>query len=542
VNNLKYRAAVSAFLIFLSFNAAFSQSGSDSSLLLSRGLLLFIFLLLFGLIILISEKMLQIQAVRSGIKDATRYSILPEFSSWFRKKPKAYVGEAPVTYLNKGFDLALTGQPKQDLVEARVNRYAVNATDFRGLPPIPKVVVTVGQEVAAGDPLFYDKNNTEVLYVAPVSGEIIEINRGEKRAITTVVILADKKNRYRSLPPFDLGSSSREQIVKYLCEGGVWPMIKERPFGTIASLDHAPDQIFISCFDSAPLAPDLDYVIRGKEGEFQKGLEVLSRLTSGQVHLGLRANTDEAPAMAFTQASGVEKHWFSGKHPAGNVGIQIHHTAPIRKGGRVWTLGVQEVVSIGALFLRQRHEADRVVALGGSAFTQTGYVQTYIGASLGDLTQGRLIENSRLISGDVYSGKQESAQGYLHYYDDQVSAIPEGNHETLFGWAIPRIMPSASGVFPNKLLGDISYDADTNTNGEPRAFVMTGQYEAVLPMDIYPQLLVKAIITKDIERMEGMGILELSEEDIALCEFACTSKQPLQAILREGLDLIQSES
>lgn len=542
MNNLKHRAAVSAFLIFFSSNAAFSQSGSGNSLLLSRGLLLFIFLLLFGLIILIAEKLLQIQAVRTGVKDATRFSIIPDFSSWFQKKPKAYVGDAPVTYLKKGYDLALTGEPTHNRMEVKVNRYAVNAKDFRGLPPIPKVVVEVGQEVAAGDPLFFDKNNTSVLYVAPVSGEIIEVNRGEKRAITTVVILADTQNRYKSFYPFDLGSANREQIVKYMCEGGVWPMIKERPFGTVASLDHVPDHIFISCFDSAPLAPDLDYVIQGKELEFQKGLDVLTRLTSGKVHLGLNANKNEAPSKAFTQAHGVEKHWFSGKHPSGNVGIQIHHTAPIKKGGRVWTLGIQEVASIGALFLRQRHEADRLVAIGGSAFNENGYVQTYIGASIGDLTQGRLKDNSRVISGDVYSGKQESTQGYLHYSDDQITAIPEGNHETLFGWAIPRIIPSASGVFPNKLLGDIQFDADTNTNGEPRAFVMTGQYEAVLPMDIYPQLLMKAIITKDIERMEGMGLLELSEEDIAVCEFACTSKQPLQAILREGLDMIQAES
>ncbi len=542
MNNLKHRAAVSAFLIFLSSNAAFSQAGSGNSLLLSRGLLLFIFLLLFGLIVLIAEKLLQIQAVRTGVKDATRFSIIPDFSSWFRKKPKAYVGDEPVTYLKKGYDLALTGEPTQNRMQAKVNRYAINATDFRGLPPIPKVVVEVGQEVAAGDPLFFDKNNTSVLYVAPVSGEIIEVNRGEKRAITTVVILADKQNRYKSFPPFDLGSANREQIVKYMCEGGVWPMIKERPFGTIASLDHVPDHIFISCFDSAPLAPDLDHVIHGKEADFQKGLDVLNSLTSGKVHLGLNANKKEAPAPAFTQASGVEKHWFSGKHPAGNVGIQIHHTAPIKKGGRVWTLGIQDVVSIGALFRRQRHEADRLVALCGGAFTESGYIQTHIGASIGDLAQGRLKDNSRIISGDVYSGKQETTQGYLHYSDDQMTAIPEGNHEILFGWAIPRIMPSASGVFPNKLLGDIQFDADTNTNGEPRAFVMTGQYEAVLPMNIYPQLLMKAILTKDIERMEGMGLLELSEEDIALCEFACTSKQPLQAILREGLDMIQAES
>ena len=404
------------------------------------------------------------------------------------------------------------------------------------------MVVGPGNEVKAGDPLFFDKHNIAVLFVAPVRGEVIEVNRGEKRAITTIVILADKEIKYKSFLPFDLNSATREQIIKYMCDGGVWPMIIERPFGTIASLEHAPDNIFITTFDSAPLAPNADFVIRGKESDFQKGLDVLSKLTAGKVHLGLNAKSDSAPSKAFTEAQGVEKHWFEGKHPAGNVGVQIHHIDPIKKGGRVWTLGVQEVISIGALFLRARHEADRVIAIGGTGLKESGYIKSYVGASIADLSQGLIIDNSRMISGDVLSGKQETSNGFLHFHDDQVSSIEEGNKEVMFGWAIPRIMPSTSVVFPNKIFGDVKFDDNTNTNGEKRAFVMTGQYEDVLPMDIFPQALMKAIITKDVERMEGLGIQELAEEDIALCEFACTSKQPLQTMLREGLDMLKTES
>lgn len=543
MNKFNFRAVITAVLILgFYFNSNAQSSSSADSWLLSRGFLVVTVFLLLGFILLIADKLLQIQAMRAGEKDLSRYSIFPQISKWFSNSPKSFVGNAPVIKLSKGYDMGLSGAPTDKIISKSISRFAVDASDFRGIAPIPKVIVEPGNEVKAGDPLFFDKHNTAVLFAAPVSGEVIEVNRGEKRAITTIVILADKEIQYKNFLPFDLSSASREQIIKYMCEGGVWPMIIERPFGTIASLDHAPDNVFISTFDSAPLAPDANLVVKGKEAEFQKGLDALTKLSAGKVYLGLNAKAETSPSLAFTEARGVEMHWFEGKHPAGNVGIQIHHIAPIKKGGRVWTLGVQEVISIGALFLRARYEADRVVAIGGGGLKETGYIKTYIGASIGDLSQGLINENCRLISGDVLSGKQETANGFLHFHDDQISCIEEGNKEVMFGWAIPRIMPSASGVFPNKIFGDLKFNANTNTNGEKRAFVMTGQYEDVLPMNIYPQALMKAIITKDVERMEGLGIQELAEEDIALCEFACTSKQPLQALLREGLDMLKAES
>jgi Na+-transporting NADH:ubiquinone oxidoreductase subunit A len=541
VNNINLRAGFTAILVSLFAIPCFAQTAESDSWLLSRGLVIVVILLLLGFVLLIAEKLLQIQALRAGEKDISNYSIFPQIGKWFKSKPHDYIGKAPVIALKKGYDIKLTGEPNPIFLTRSVGRYAINALDFRGIAPIPKVVVEVGQNVKAGDPLFYDKNNSTVLFVAPVSGEIIEVNRAEKRAISTIVILADTEIKYKPFQPLDLAAASRDAIVSYLCEGGVWPMIKERPYGTLADLHYIPDNIFISTFDTAPLAPDQNWVVKGKEAEFQAGLSTLSRLTSGKVHLGLNANEKESPSTAFTQAIGVEKHWFSGPHPTGNVGVQIHHISPIKKGMRVWTLGVQEVISIGSLLLHQKHDARRIVSIGGGV-TNSGYVQTFIGAALQDLTQGLVPDNHRIISGDVLSGKQETIKGYLGFFDDQISIIEEGNKETMFGWAIPRLLPSASGAFPNKLLGDMKFDATTNTNGEKRAFVMTGQYEDVLPMDIYPQALMKAILAKDIERMEGLGIQELVEEDIALCEFACTSKQPLQSMLREGLEMIKAES
>jgi len=543
VNSLTHRAVLTAVFTLGTFIFGFAQSpASGDSLILSRGILLIVVFLLLGFVLLIAEKLLQIQAMRSGANDLSRYSIFPQISKWFESKPKPYVGDAPVIKLSKGYNLHLAGAPEKETLQRTASRYAVNATDFRGIAPIPKVVVTVGQEVAAGDALFFDKNLPEVIFAAPVSGEVIEVNRGDKRAITTVVILADKTIRYNQFLPFELASADRNQIVKYICEGGVWPMIIERPFGTLADLHRAPDNIFISTFDSAPLAPDANIICSGKGAELQKGIDVLNRLTGGKVHIGLNASQTESPAAEFTQLTGAEKHWFDGKHPAGNVGVQIHHIDPIKKGGRVWTLGVQELITLGALFLRGRHEADRMVAICGSSFDKNGYLSTYVGASLGELIADSTKPNSRIISGDVLSGRQDSKDGYLHYFDDQVTSIEEGNQVTLFGWAVPRILPSVSGMLPNKILGDIQYEPNTNTNGEPRAFVMTGQYEEMLPMNIFPQQLMKAILTKDIDRMEGLGIQELAEEDIALCEFACTSKQPLQSILRDGLNMLKEES
>ncbi|RMD73760.1 MAG: NADH:ubiquinone reductase (Na(+)-transporting) subunit A, partial [Bacteroidetes bacterium] len=289
------------------------------------------------------------------------------------------------------------------------------------------------------------------------------------------------------------------------------------------------------------LAPDSNLVVEGKGEAFQKGLEVLTRLSGGKVYLGLDARGEEPPSPVFTEAQGVEKFWVRGPHPAGNVGVHIHHIDPIGTGDKVWTMGVQEVITLGSLWTEGRFNAERVVALTGSKLDDPHYVRTFAGANIGELLKDNYNpeEELRFISGDVLSGEAKKPENFLNFYDDQVTVIAEGRYYELFGWLLPlKPRVSLSRTFPNFLFKNVKYEVDTNMHGEKRAFVVTGQYEEVLPMDIYPQHLMKAILTNDYERMEGLGILELIEEDIALAEFACTSKQPLQQILRRGLDMM----
>ncbi|MDX1408116.1 MAG: Na(+)-translocating NADH-quinone reductase subunit A, partial [Saprospiraceae bacterium] len=435
------------------------------------------------------------------------------------------------------------GSAKPEINTPQVTRFALQPPNWVGMAPIPKMVVEAGETVRAGEPVFYDKARSEVQYVAPVSGEVIEINRGAKRSIAEVVILADRETQYKEFNPPALDNATREQIVQFLLKSGGWTMLRQRPFDVIPPADSQPANIFISTFDTAPLAPDLNLVVEGRGEAFQMGLNVLNALTTGKVYLGLDARDGARPSEIFAGAEGVERHWFRGPHPCGNVGVQIHHIAPIAANKPVWTLGVQEVITLGALWSEKRFDATRIVALTGAPLDQPVYVKTQIGANLGDLLkeQGHL-PGTRVISGNVLCGEKKPAQGYLNYYDQHVTVVKEGDQYELFGWLVPiEPRPSVSRTFPNFLMPDLTFEANTNTHGERRAFVMTGQYERMLPMDIYPQHLMKAIMIRDFERMEGLGIYELSEEDVALCEFACTSKVPVQAILRDGLEIMREQ-
>ncbi|MEL6719322.1 MAG: NADH:ubiquinone reductase (Na(+)-transporting) subunit A, partial [Bacteroidota bacterium] len=333
-------------------------------------------------------------------------------------------------------------------------------------------------------------------------------------------------------------------LVSFLLENGGWTMLRQRPYNAPADHTIVPRDIFVSTFDSAPLAPDSNVVIAGEQIAFQKGLDVLKRLTEGEVYLGLDASEDR-PSPIFTEAVGVEKYYFQGKHPVGNVGVQIHHIKPLASGDVVWTLGVQEVLTLGNLFVNNRFDASRVVAVAGaeSELEEAKYVKTYIGANIGELVKGNVKhDNTRLVSGDVLSGQQKASEQFLNYYDDQITVLAEGDDYELFGWLLPVTpRPSISNTFPNFLFPDQQFVANTNTHGEKRAFVVSSDYEQVMPMDVYVQPLMKAIMVNDFERMEGLGLTELVEEDVALCEFVCTSKMPLQKILREGLDEMRAQ-
>lgn len=538
---------LSLLILFLSFSqASFAAGEGEGSNYVIYSILAIALFLFFLMLLQVSDNLMAIEAKQSGAdQSGNRFSIFPSWKEFFSNKLPEYVEDQPVTVLKKGHDILLEGGAEKTSINglAKGNTFAVMPPNFIGISPIPKVTVEVGDTVKAGDTLFFDKKQPEIKHAAPVSGEVVAVNRGEKRSIAEVVILADEVIQHRKFDAFDLESGSREDLVAYLIESGAWPLLRQRPYDVIPKSTDIPRDIFISTFDTAPLAPDLNYVVEGRGEDFQKGLEVLAKLTEGAVHLGLSANEDTPPSSIFTEATGVEKRWFTGKHPAGNVGVQIHHSKPIGNGDKVWVLSVQDVLTFGALFNKGIFDARRKVAVTGAKVNEPVYVDTYIGAKISNLLANKVEEkNVRIISGDVLSGVKKAEDSYLNFFDDQVTVIEEGDYYELFGWLLPIApRPTISNTFPNFLYRDYKFEGDTNMHGEKRAFVVTGQYEKVLPMDIYPQHLMKAILVNDFERMEGLGIYELSEEDVALCEFVCTSKQPLQQILRSGLDTMREQ-
>lgn len=442
--------------------------------------------------------------------------------------------------LKKGLNINLHGEA--DKVYASIpasETFVVKPTDFHGMTP--KLTVKVGDKVNAGSVLFYDKYNERVKFVSPISGEVTAINRGEKRRVMEVVLKADAEIQYESFTKATASELSREQIIEALLGSGAWPFIRQKPFDVIANPADMPKAIFISTFNTAPLAADNDFVLHGLEKEFQAGLDFICKLTEGTVHLNVDGNTN--PSKVFTSAKGVQVNKVSGAHPAGNVGVQLHHIDPINKGEVVWYLYPQDVIAIARLFAEGKYDASRIVALTGSQVEKPRYYRTIAGASISNMVADNLKEGeNRFISGDVLTGTKVAADGTLGFYDTQVTVIPEGNYQEFLGWLTPGLNKfSVSKTFFSWLMPSKKYNLDTNLHGEERAYVMTGEYEKVLPMDVYPMQLIKACMIEDIELMENLGIYEVSPEDLALCEFVCTSKMEVQTILREGLDLVRKE-
>jgi Na+-transporting NADH:ubiquinone oxidoreductase subunit A len=440
--------------------------------------------------------------------------------------------------IRKGANIKLEGAAerlKSDASQAK--SFAIKPTDFHGLTP--KLVVKEGDSVKAGSPLFYDKYNEHVKFTSPVSGKVAEIVRGAKRKILEVRITADGLNSYEQFNVSDL--SSDVKVKELLMASGFWAFLKQRPYDILANPQETPKAIFISAFDSAPLGADYDFILHGQKEAFQAGIDALRKLTKGKVHLNVSGSTK--PDATFTEAKGVEQNTFTGPHPAGNVGIQIHHIDPINKGERAWTVNAQAVAMIGRFLLSGKVDMSKTIALAGSEVEKPKYYTTMVGASMSSILDGKIkAGDNRIISGNVLSGSQVTADGYLGFYSDVVTIIPEGREPQFMGWIAPNFHKfSLSKSYFSWLTPNKKYTLNTNNNGEDRAYVMSGQYESVLPMDIYPVHLIKSIMTKDLEKMESLGIYEIAPEDMALCEFACTSKVEVQKILREGLDLAIEE-
>ena len=439
--------------------------------------------------------------------------------------------------LCKGVDIKLQGAAeKKTTVLGLASTYAVSPLDFEGI--VPKMLVKVGDAVKAGTPLFFNKNNASVVFTSPVSGTVAAVVRGEKRRILAVEIAADSTIAYEEFGTLDVKTATRDQIVELLLKSGLWTLLVQRPYGIIANPVDMPKSIFVSAFDSAPLAPDYGYTLADDKQALQKGFEVLARLTEGKVHLSYNAK-DAAPAFA-----GVELHAFQGKHPAGNVGVQIHHIDPINKGEKVWTVGYADVAIIGRLFLTGKVDMTRTIAVTGAEVSAPAYVKVIAGAKLDSILNGNVAADAhaRYISGNVLTGRNVGKDGYLGYYANQITVIPEGDNYELLGWAMPRFSKfSVSRAYFSWLFPNRKYNLDTNLNGEERAFVVTGLYEKYLPMDVYPMHLLKAIMAADLDKMEALGIYEVVEEDFALCEFVDPSKTEMQQIIRNGINLMIKE-
>lgn len=442
--------------------------------------------------------------------------------------------------IKKGMNINLVGEAEKTTSKAVLsNVYAIELKDFHGLTP--KMLVKQGAEVKAGEALFYNKNVVDMLFVSPVSGELIEIERGARRRIVTLKILADKEQQTLEHSKLNVESATSQDIKAHLLKGGCWPFIKQRPYDIIADPDTNPKAIFISGYVTAPLAADLDYVLDGKEAELQAAVSALGKLTAGKVHVCV-GKSGHSPLAGL---NGIELHNVSGPHPAGLVGTQINKIDPINKGELVWTVTPQDLVIIGEYILTGKFNAERTIALVGSSVKAPKYYKTKIGTEVSTFLYGSGVhsENIRVINGDVLTGVKSSPAGYLGYYNNTVTAIPEGDDYEFFGWNKPifnKISNTRALTF-SWMMPKKKFDLTTNTNGEHRAFVLTGQYEQVFPLDIYPMQLLKACMVKDLDEMEQLGLYEVAPEDFSLTEFICVSKQPHQQIIREGLDLLQQE-
>ncbi len=444
-------------------------------------------------------------------------------------------------YLKKGLDLPINGTAAQSTKKVIVpDVVAVKPTDFRGL--VPKLLVREGDKVLAGTPVLADKMSQNILFASPVSGTVAEVVRGEKRKLLEVRIKADANQEYVDFGVKKVAELSAEQIREALLAAGLWPAITQRPYGIIANPETKPKAIFVSAFSTAPLAANIEYALNGQLANIQTAVDALAKLAGCKVNVCV--NEAGASASMFSKLQNVVLHTVSGKHPAGNVGVQIHHISPIHKGEIVWTVSPVMLAAIGKLFNTGKYDVRRKIAVTGPKAVNPAYVEGYPGISMKDVKEFyNAAENLRYVSGDVLTGTNVGADGFTGFFDNQVTVLEEGNKYELLGWAKPfrTSLFSASRTYFSWLTPKKKYDMDTNLHGGPRAFVLNDVYSKVLPMDLYPVYLLKACLANDIDNMEKFGIYEVVEEDLALCEYVCPSKIYIQQIITDGIALMLKE-
>lgn len=446
---------------------------------------------------------------------------------------------AKVIKLRKGLNINLKGK-----AEAKV--IAIDASDVYGLVPDafvgvkPKLVTKEGDVVKAGDALFVDKLHPEVKFVSPVSGKVTSVERGDRRKILSVQVTADKQQVYADFGKKNVNSLSGEQVKSALLESGLFAFFLQRPYAVTANPADAPKAIFVSTFCDMPLAADFEVVLKGNEADFQTGIDALSKIA--KVHLGVKPSASSA----LTNAKNAVVTVFDGKCPAGNVGVQINNVSPVNKGEVVWTLGAEEVIFIGRLFNTGKVDLTRTIAVAGSEIKAPVYVKALVGQQISSIVKGNIATDKkvRLIDGNPLTGLKVCETAFLGAHSTEITAIPEGDEaDEAFGWIMPRFNQfSTSRTYCSWLMGNKEYSLDARVKGGERHMIMSGEYDSVFPMDIYPEQLVKSIIAGDIEKMEALGIYEVAPEDFAVCEFVDSSKLELQRIVREGLDMLRKEN
>ena len=442
--------------------------------------------------------------------------------------------------IRKGFNLNLDGEANKILVDIHPSKtFALKPADF--FSSTPKLLVKEGAKVEKGSPLFFAKENPRVHFVSPVSGEVTAITRGAKRKILEVVVTQDDSAAAVKHEIPELSALDQEQTKEILLKAGAWPFITQRPYGTIARPEDTPKAIYVSTYTTAPLDVDYDFLLKNNKAEFQKGIDVLAKLTDN-----LTLTADASFKGLFEKVENVNLVGVSGNHPAGNVGVQIHHLTPINAGESIWVVNPEDVANIGALFMSGEFSAQRTVALVGSSVGNPQYYKATIGASISALLENVKIDNNqpnRFINGDVLTGTATSPDNYLGFYNNLFTIIPEGNNYRMFGWLpfVDNNIPSMSKTSLSWLFGKRKAKVNTNLNGEERALVVTGEMEKVLPMDIYPMQLLKACMVQDVERMEALGIYEVVPQDFALVDYSSTSKIEAQEIIKQGIELMIKE-
>ena len=440
---------------------------------------------------------------------------------------------------HKGLDIQLAGKASEKKTKLGVvSDYALVPDDFTGI--VPKVVVKEGDHVLAGDPLFVNKNFPEVRFASPVSGIVEAVVRGDRRKVLCVKVKADDSQEYRDFGSKNVDSLDGNGVRSLLLEAGLFGYINQLPYAVSTTPDTTPKAIFVSAFRDMPLAGDFDFEVKGQEADFQTGITALSKIA--QVNVGISSKSQNETLRNLKDATVTA---WQGPCPAANVGVHVNHLCPVNKGEVVWTVDPVAVIFIGRLFNTGKVDLRRTIAVAGSEVVEPHYVDALVGTSLKAILEGNVREGAvRIINGNPLTGRKDSLDGYLGAHTSEVTVIPEGNDaDEMLGWIMPRLGHfSANRSYFSWLLGKRDYKLDARVKGGKRNMIMSGEYDKVLPMDIYGEYLIKAIIAGDIDKQEQLGIYEVAPEDFAVAEFVDSSKLELQSLVRKGLDTLRKEN